>query len=70
MLIILPSLYFSSYYCKKIYSTELFHIEAVGGNKVKIVGYPPPGNVRWYLTIIEEGGIPDQYPKFSAEDGV
>ena len=52
-------------------STELFHIEAVGGNKVKIVGYPPPGKVRWYLTIIDnQRGVPDQYPKFLAEDGV
>ena len=52
-------------------STELFHIEAVRGNKVKIVGYPPPGKVRWYLTIIEkQRGVSDQYPKFSAEDGV
>ena len=52
-------------------STELFPIQAVRGNKVKIVGYPPPGKVRWYLTIIEkQRGVPDQYPKFSAEDGV
>jgi hypothetical protein len=55
--------------------SELFHIEDVGGNKVKIFGYLPPltrrGQVRWYLTISENRrGVLDKYPKFSAEDGL
>ena len=56
--------------CK--YILELFQVENIGQNKVRIFGLPPPlpSQYKWYLSITTLRSVPDQYTIFIPVQGV